>query len=218
MREVLKRAGSRLPLAIVSGRDLADARDRVDLPELVYAGSHGFDIAGPDGLRYEHPAGQRARPALEAAADAIEERLAQIPGHLVEPKAFALAVHYRQVPEEDHDAVEAAVREAAETHSELRLTGGKKVWELRPDVDWDKGRALLWLLETLDLDGPEVLPFYLGDDETDEDAFRALEGRGLGVLVADRPRATAADFRLADPGDVARFLERIEQWEDDRGE
>jgi trehalose-phosphatase len=63
-----------------------------------------------------------------------------------------------------------------------------------------------------------VLPFYLGDDETDEDAFRALEGRGLGVLVADRPRATAADFRLADPGDVARFLERIEQWEDDRGE
>jgi trehalose-phosphatase len=95
------------------------------------------------------------------------------------------------------------------------------VWELRPDLDWDKGRAVLWILAALGLDRPDVVPVYLGDDLTDEDAFRALgeplrptEGGGaardrigIGILVAEEPRETAARFVLRDPAEVRSFLE-----------
>ncbi len=95
----------------------------------------------------------------------------------------------------------------------LRRTGGKQVLELRPDLPWDKGRAVLWLLEALGLDGEDTVPLYLGDDETDEDAFAALvrRGRGHGILVgAPAPgRGTAARYGLRDPDEVRAFLERL---------
>src|SRR5437763_1264905 len=73
----------------------------------------------------------------------------------------------------------------------LRKGHGKKLFEVRPDLDWDKGQALLWLLDALGLDRPDFLPFYLGDDFTDEDAFRALGDRGVSILIAEEPRETA---------------------------
>jgi trehalose-phosphatase len=73
-------------------------------------------------------------------------------------------------------------------------------------VQWDKGRAVLWLLERLRLDRPEVLPIYIGDDETDEDAFAALEDRGVGIRVGDGSVATRARYRLADAESVGQLL------------
>ena len=79
-------------------------------------------------------------------------------------------------------------------------------------MDWDKGKAVLYLLEALGLDGDDVVPLYLGDDVTDEDAFEALATRGIGIFVgdADDPelagRSTAADYVLASPQEVERFL------------
>jgi alpha,alpha-trehalase len=105
--------------------------------------------------------------------------------------------------------VEEAVDAALKANPELRKTYGKKVFELRPRIDWDKGRAVLWLLAALGLDRPDVLPLYLGDDDTDEDAFVALAGRGIGILVADRPQETAAEYRLKDPDAVGRFLHAL---------
>jgi trehalose-phosphatase len=84
------------------------------------------------------------------------------------------------------------------------------VIEVRPRLPWDKGRAVLWLLGTLGLEGPGVVPVYLGDDVTDEDAFRALAGRGLGVLMAEPARPSAADYRLRSVEEVRRFLEALE--------
>jgi alpha,alpha-trehalase len=83
---------------------------------------------------------------------------------------------------------------------------GKKVYELLPDIDWDKGKAVLWLLETLDL---KVLPIFIGDDRTDEDAFRALEKRGVGILISEQPQVTAASYRLNNPEEVERFLREL---------
>jgi trehalose-phosphatase len=91
----------------------------------------------------------------------------------------------------------------------LRRTAGKKVFEMRPQLEWHKGKAVLWLLEELGLDRPDVLPVYIGDDETDEDAFAALAGRGLGILVADRPQKTEAEYRLESPEAVGEFLRRL---------
>ena len=103
--------------------------------------------------------------------------------------------------------IRTATEEVAAAHPELRLAGGKKIFELRPDIEWDKGLALLHLLGVMGLDGDDVTALYIGDDETDEDAFRILaEGRGIGIVVGTEHRETMADFALEDPDQVMEFL------------
>jgi len=208
-RAALERLATLCPVAVVSGRDLADVRGMVGVEGIAYAGSHGFDIVRPDGSNDQR--GRGFLPDLDAAERELEPRLNAVPGARVERKAFAVAVHFRQVAEDRVPEVEAAVLETAAAHPRLRRTGGKKVFELRPDVDWDKGKALLWLLEVLGLEGEEVLPVYVGDDETDEDAFRAIAATGLGVVVRGEgdDRETAAHYALRDTREARAFLELL---------
>jgi len=105
--------------------------------------------------------------------------------------------------------VKQAVEGVAELHPELRQSGGKKIFELQPKMDWHKGKALMWLLEELELDESDLVPFYIGDDVTDEDAFRTLKDRGIGVVVMDPPRNTEAQYRLKDPDEVEQFLKKL---------
>ena len=212
MRRTLLQAARSMPVAVISGRDLDDVRRMVDVPEIIYAGSHGFDIQGPN-LRLELPEGVDALDDLEQAAEELAERLAPIPGVRLERKRFALAVHYRQAAALDVDRVEAAVDWAAERRARLRKTDGKKVFELRPDIDWDKGRAVRWLLSELGLDSPDVLPIFIGDDLTDEDAFKVLAGWGIAILVAEEPHPSAAAYRLDGPEQVAALLRHLVQTE-----
>jgi trehalose 6-phosphate phosphatase len=206
-RAVLEKLAAAVPVVVLSGRGREDVAALVGLDGLIFAGSHGFDIAGPE-VRWEASEGENLPEEISRAAAELAERLAGIPGVLVEDKRFAVAVHFRLVAEADLPAVERAVEEVAAAHPALRVTGGKKVFELRPRIEWDKGRALLWLLERL-APGKDVLPLYIGDDVTDEDAFRAIAGKGIGILVAEEPRETAAAYRLRDPGEVRDFLERL---------
>ena len=94
-------------------------------------------------------------------------------------------------------------------HRKLRRINGKKVYELLPDVAWDKGKAVLWLLETLGLERGNIRPIYIGDDRTDEDAFRALEQRGIGILVTEQSQSTTAGYSLKNPAEVERFLQEL---------
>lgn len=207
MRTALARLAAHVPVAIVSGRDLKDVQGFVQDDSLYYAGSHGFDLAGPDGWREVIEKGERFLPALKAAGDTLEARLAGIGGARVERKRFSLAVHFRQVFEADEAAVAQAVREVIAEHDDLRASAGKKVFDIKPLVDWHKGRAVLSLLTTLHLDGDDVLPVYVGDDTTDEDAFRSLSDRGLGIVVRDGDdRRTSARLALDGTEDVERFL------------
>ncbi len=212
-KEALTRLAERWPVAIVSGRDLSDVRSMVGIQGITYAGSHGFDIEAPDGRTQQR--GTEYLPDLDAAERELRLLLRAVPGGWVERKRFAVAVHYRQVAESLIPEVERHTADTAAKHLRLRRTGGKKVFELRPDIDWDKGKALTFLLQVLDLDRPDVLPMYIGDDETDEDAFDALQALGLGIVVAEAEdeRPTAADLRLADPDEVRVFLDRLASWE-----
>jgi trehalose 6-phosphate phosphatase len=207
MRETLRSLAGRLPIAVLSGRDLDDVRGRVHVDGIVYAGSHGFDIAGAGGLRRE--LGAAYLPVLDAAERELREALDEIPGAQLERKHFSVAAHYRNVSQEDAFKVALAVDAVAEKHRELRRINGKKVYELLPDIDWNKGRAVLWLLETLELERGNAMPIYIGDDRTDEDAFRALEKRGVGILVSEQPQVTAANYALRNPEEVERFLEEL---------
>jgi trehalose-phosphatase len=174
---------------------------------VVYAGNHGFDIAGAGGLRRE--LGAAHLTVLDAAEAELREALDDIPGAQLERKHFSVAAHYRNVNENDAFKVALAVEAVAARHRELRRMDGKKVYELLPDIDWNKGKAVLWLLETLSLKGRNALPIYIGDDRTDEDAFRALEKRGVTILVSEHPQATAANYCLNNPEEVERFLRAL---------
>jgi trehalose-phosphatase len=207
MRQTLGKLAARMPVAILSGRDLDDVRRRVNIPGVVYAGSHGFDIAGPQGLRRQ--IGTEFLPKLDTAKKELQQALDGISGAQVEQKRFSVAAHYRNVKEENVPRVKQAVGEVAWRYRELRKMTGKKVHELQPDIDWHKGRALIWLLETLELGDGNVYPIYIGDDRTDEDAFCALASRGVGILVSEEPRHTAASYRLNSPGEVEEFLQKI---------
>jgi trehalose 6-phosphate phosphatase len=206
-RAILRKLAAKMPVAILSGRELKDVRKRVAIDGIVYAGSHGFDIAGPRGLRRQEAA--EFLPALDAAEKELHEKLAGMAGALIERKCFSIATHYRNVDETEVPRIEAALSEITERYRKLRRIDGKKVHELLPDINWDKGKAVLWLLENLGLERQKVRPIYIGDDRTDEDAFRALEQRGAGILVSEEPRATAASYSLRDPSEVERFLREL---------
>jgi trehalose 6-phosphate phosphatase len=206
-RQTVRTLAAHMPVAILSGRDLDDIRRRVDTDEIVYAGSHGFDIVGPRGLRKE--VATEFLPILDAAEKELGEKLTHIPGVLLERKRFSIAAHYRQADESGVVKAKQAMDEAAARHLELRRVTGKKVYELEPDIDWHKGRAVNWLLETLGLAQPEVLPLYIGDDFTDEDAFRAVRQCGVGIVVSEKPRSTAARYALKNSAEVERFLHEV---------
>jgi trehalose-phosphatase len=210
MRQTLRELAARAPVvAILSGRDLDDVRRRVNIDGVVYAGSHGFDIAGAGGLRRE--LGAAYLPVLDIAETEVREALDEIAGAQLERKHFSVAAHYRNVNENDAFKVALAVDAVAARHRELRRMDGKKVYELLPDIDWNKGKATLWLLETLGLESRSggIRAIYIGDDRTDEDAFRALEQRGIGILVSEQSQPTAARYSLKDPAEVERFLRAL---------
>jgi alpha,alpha-trehalase len=218
MRRVIRKLTDHGPVAVVSGRDLQDVRKMVGLEDIVYAGSHGFDISGPAGLERQHPEGAERLPELDRAEPDLKARLEKIDHCRVERKKFALAIHYREVDPRKVPEIEAAVKAVRQETSGLRLSGGKKIFELQPDVDWHKGRAVRWLMENvLDRDCSALLPLYIGDDVTDEDAFRELRNDGIGILVAgDIERDTSARYRLRNTQEVERFLRRLlEHYEDE---
>jgi trehalose-phosphatase len=168
-------------------------------------------MGGPDGWHEAVEQGAEALPELDRVEAELRRELAEIPGRAIERKWFALAIHYRRAAAADVPRIAQAVDRVAARHPRLRKGSGKKVWRLQPDIAWDKGRAVLLLLERLDLDRPQIMPIYIGDDLTDEDAFAALQPRGVGIVVRgeDHARETAAQYALADYDDVRRFLELL---------
>lgn len=209
MRQTVIKLSRYCTVGIISGRDLKDVRAKVRIDSIVYAGSHGFDIAGPEGLHVENQVGTEFLPVLDEAEQELLQELGAIPGTLVERKRFAIAVHYRLVAPENFEFIEEAVDRTSSKHPELRKAYGKKIFELQPGIDWHKGKAVLSLLNALRLDSKDVLPIYIGDDVTDEDAFRTLQGRGVGIVVWDEPYETAAGYSLKNTEEVKEFLLKL---------
>jgi trehalose-phosphatase len=208
-RDLLLQLAAATPVAIISGRDLADVRGLVGVDGIWYAGSHGFDVVSPDGARHQEAPGSTA--LLDGPDVELRAELGGVPGARVERKGFAIAVHFRATPDDRVPDVAAVVERVAARHTGLRVTGGKRVLELRPSVAWDKGRAVIRLLELMGESGDDVVPVYVGDDLTDEDAFEALRDQGLGVAVRGEndERASAAHVSLASPSEVPELLARL---------
>ncbi|MDT7042882.1 trehalose-phosphatase [Candidatus Nitronereus thalassa] len=206
MREALTLLSRQCPVGIISGRDRKDVSDLVKLDSLIYAGSHGFDIAGPQELNLHHEVGTEFTSALDQAESDLRDRLLGIPGLLLERKKFSITVHYRLVPQDQIPKVAHVVTQVVSTFPTLQRSEGKKVFEIQPRLEWDKGKALLWLLDGLDWKEKNYFPVYIGDDLTDENAFRVLAGMGIGIVVEDGYRFSSAQYALENPHEVQQFL------------
>jgi trehalose 6-phosphate phosphatase len=200
----------RYRIGIVSGRALADLRTRVGGDRLYRAGNHGLEIEGP-GISFEHPEVGRLRPDLDALAQAMKGDLQAIPGAWVEDKGLTLSVHFRRVPTASVPEVRARLlRHAGPGIDAGRLTlrTGKAVLEIRPHIQWSKGEAVRWILEQIRLERPaaSVLALYVGDDDTDEDAFRVLAAGGVGIVVGHDRHCSAARYYVESTDEVERLL------------
>ncbi|PAN12135.1 hypothetical protein PAHAL_2G245500 [Panicum hallii] len=226
MRMAVRSVAKHFPTAIVSGRCLDKVFEFVKLAELYYAGSHGMDIKGPAKASSRHAkakakGGVLFQPASEflPMIEEVHERLVEttrsIPGAKVENNKFCVSVHFRCVDEKMWGELSEAVKGVLRGYPKLRLTQGRMVLEVRPTIKWDKGKALEFLLESLGFaDCTNVLPVYIGDDRTDEDAFKVLRrrGQGVGILVSKHPKETSASYSLQEPAEVMEFLLRLVEW------
>jgi trehalose 6-phosphate synthase/phosphatase len=205
----------RAMVAIVSGRALSDIRLRVGLDRVVYAGNHGLEIAGP-GWTWTHPEAGRAREIVATCCRTLHRRLRDVPGAWVEDKGLTAAIHYRQTPHRFVEQVRVAVlEEVAEAPAgTLTVRPGKHVLEVRPNVPWDKGAAVRWILARRfgEAWGAKVGVIYAGDDTTDEDAFEALADHAVTVKVGADGHPTAARYSLGTVDEMSRFVQLIEGW------
>lgn len=212
MQQVLRRLATRWPMAIISGRAVSDVYARTGVEQAVYAGDHGMMFLTPSGEQLAPGLEDAHLAALAHAAKRLKARLDGTDGVWVETKSCTLSVHTRQASPGVKTDVERVVDETIAEEPLLRKTLGKDVVELQPSVAWDKGKALVHLFDRWQSTRPGLVPVVLGDDRSDEAAFAAVQGHGVGVFVGTQAGETAADFSLADPGEVREFLERLESW------
>lgn len=199
----------RVILGIISGRSLAEIKRLVGLDGIIYVGNHGLErdlLVGP----YVMPATKAFLPKLVEVKDILSRHLPNFPGSLLEDKGLVLSLHYRNLAPDKVPALKKVLEEVVAAYGrELEITGGKKVWEIRPRIACNKGSAILTILETLSRFEPNLLSIYMGDDRTDEDAFAVLADKGITIRVGDGSSSTQAQFFLTDPEEALDFLRLI---------
>jgi len=210
MRGKLARLVSRVRVVIVSGRDRNDVAELVGLEDLIYAGCHGFDIEAPGLPPIPTFEGAATSAEISELGSVIKSAVDSVVGVIVKVKQWAVAVHYRSVADGESEELENKVMSLVGGFPKFRARSGRKVIEIIPNVDWHKGMAVLWLSKIFDeLDGGSSIPIYVGDDITDEDAFRSLAGRGITVFVNSNRDLTAADYCVDDSDEVGRLLDKL---------
>lgn len=195
-------------LMILSGRALADVKKRVGIRKIYYGGNHGLNIAGPE-IRYTHPKALLAEPIISDIRDLLRKEIKNIKGAWIEDKKFTVSLHFRDVKKENISIVKKVFyKTAAEFLNEKLLVTmkGKKVLELVPNASWDKGKATLWILQRLK---NNCLPIYIGDDQTDETAFKLLHKKGITIRIG-KSKKTSAKYFLRGQWEISKLLQQIQ--------
>jgi trehalose 6-phosphate synthase/phosphatase len=201
MRGLVAELAGRMPVAIVSGRSIEDVQRRIGIGSIIYAGNHGAEIRAGRKMLVSRQSREERR-MLEEFLERLRASLSAIPGVLIEDKGITGSVHYRLVDLRKFDEFFSLFTGIAREYEKIfRITSGKKVFEIRPLDAWHKGHAVSWIIEHL---GKGRTPVYIGDDITDEDAFRALKGKGVSIAVGG---SAYADFYLKKQDEVKQLLE-----------
>lgn len=209
LKRQLTRLSEKLPgrIAVISGRQLADIKKKVNVPAIVYVGNHGLEIKGP-GLNFNRVIAQGFSKEIRKLRELLRQKLQHIKGILLEDKRVALGVHYRLVTKSDILKVKKICSETLKPYihaKKVKVIAGKKVLEVRPPVNWHKGKAVLWLLRKFRAQSKNIVAVYIGDDKTDEEAFNVLKAGALTVFVGSTHR-TQARYYLKNTAEVNVFL------------
>lgn len=196
-------------LGIISGRGLRDIKRLVGVRGIYYAGNHGLEIVGP-GIKFIHRKAKSFKSLINKTARDLKLALSGIKGIVLENKKFTISVHYRLAASRDIKEIESRVRKVCTPSvktKRIKLSGGKKCWEIRPYIKWNKGEAVKRILSKF---GKSAIPVYLGDDITDEDAFRALKRKGLTIFVGRLAGKTKAEYNIPTIKGVEKFLKTLD--------
>lgn len=201
-------------VGIISGRSLSEIKAMVAIEGIYYAGNHGLEIEGP-GLKFINPGAETARTEIKALTRQLSAKLARIKGVIIEDKGLSLSIHYRLVKKNEAEIVAEVfhqITSALIRDGKIRVTSGKKVLEVRPPIDWHKGKAVETIMKEMKKTpgSEQLLAIYLGDDTTDEDAFKVLHRpQGWSIFVGPENPSSNADYFLSSTSEVMNFLSRL---------
>lgn len=205
---------NQMKMAIVTGRSLNQIKGFLHLPNLIYVASHGLEIEGPD-INYVHPGAFEQQQLLEYLNELLTSVFVKDSGIMIEKKTYTLSIHYRQVSENNVEINRLKLMKIIYPYlekSQLILSNAKKVWELRPAVEWNKASAMLWLSGHFSASIPyrSLVSMYIGDDEPDEACFKIIRHGGFGVRVTENPsEPTRAEYYLRNNEELYQFLELV---------
>ncbi len=205
----------RFIVGVVSGRGLNDIQSKVGVNGIIYVGNHGFEIEGP-GLNYVHPINNdETKSIMGTLSQTLNNFLGTVKGVMVENKGLTVSIHYRLVKKKEIDRVKDILQrvvEAARLSDKVKITHGKKVYEIRPNVHWHKGMAVKLIIEKYGSKGKKdvFLPVYVGDDLTDEDAFKVIENYdGVSVYVGGVNPQSIARYYFKTCKEVNKFMKEL---------
>lgn len=208
-RNLLINLAKKYFLCIASGRSLSEIQKYVGIQNISYIGNHGLEVCLKN-RHWTHPQAVEIKPILHRTLRTIKSKIKDFRGAFIEDKGLTASIHYRLLPRNRRRQISEIVNEETALKSRwLKVTEGKMVFEIKPNIDWDKGKGVLKLLGWLNLK-EEPLLIYIGDDETDESAFRALEGMGITFVVA-RKRNSSARYRFSNVEEVWQFLKTLKK-------
>ncbi|MFC1512492.1 trehalose-phosphatase [bacterium] len=196
----------KIKLSIISGRELADVKNLAGIKNIYYAGNHGLEIKGP-GMNFVHPKCIKSKKVIKDIYNKLKLELVNIKGVVVEYKALTLSVHYRMADVKDIKTIKKLFTKIIEPNTiknQVLITQGKKVFEIRPPIKWNKGHAVKKITNHNKVTGAN-LSIFVGDDVTDEDAFKILKNKDLSVFVGKKKK-TSAKYYLKDTNDVKKLL------------
>ncbi len=203
MRSLIIRLQEIMPVAIISGRSLDNLMNLVNIDKMIYAGNHGAEIWDGNKL----VVGQHlsdSKQVLGKIIKELKEALSSAQGIIVEDKGITASIHYRMADPGDICKLFDIFWTITDNYKGLfRITSGKKVFEIRPQGIWNKGDAVKWIWKNL---GEKKIPVYIGDDTTDEDAFKVIKRTGIGIGIG---KSLDADYYLKTQKEVKKFLQGI---------
>ncbi|MDD2679575.1 MAG: trehalose-phosphatase [Candidatus Omnitrophica bacterium] len=200
-------------IAIISGRSLGNIKNKLGLNNIIYSGNHGLEIEGPK-VKFSPLISRGYKIALKTIKNTLARKLRLVKGVILEDKSISLSLHYRLVDDKQVFRVKTIFHETVIRYllgDRIKAKEGKKVLEVRPPLEWDKGKVILWLLarQKFAKYGNKILPLYIGDDLTDEDAFKALRRIGITVFVGRPTQSSKAKYYLKDTCEVTKLLRGI---------
>ncbi len=202
----------RVRIFIISGRSLQNIKSMVGIKSLCYIGNHGMELGGP-GMNFVEKRALRIAPTVQKCCDNLKKKLKAFGGAFLENKHYTASLHYRLLDPrktlELKKMFKSVIKEIP-GRKNIKITEGKKVFEIRPNIKWDKGKSVNWILKKFSTGSKKNnLPICIGDDITDEDSFKVLAKKGIGILVSKNARKTFAQYRLESPKDVVKLLRAL---------